>query len=570
MGLDLRTIVSEWLNQKAISRIALVGDDMNQLLSRVDHKPSVLALYRSLLRRCKAVETVTLPNDGSKVSEGHISQELDLARTNPSLYTQYLASDIKHSIRQRFRAKISNTLVFYRSYSRGVQLVSLLDDISNNSDNFVSLLEFVLHFKQREFDLVQKKAHGYYLKGVEEFNGILPKPDAEKFPWPLKPFKSLQNHEREKRLKHEISESKENKHKVIRRYMKHLQMNHKLAVPQLLPYTNLNLPAPNIKLSSKIYDSTSVKSITLGYNLNMVAAILEPELEFNVNYHGFLKPLEQIVNEKGPYQVKIRTTNAGATSIPYIKLPMPQLDKMKEIAMDIKKLAKDFTLHRLWESSHDDPGSKEKRNADGSYSIGWFKQYGPNARIFSKDVLASLYQDEAKWEFELELASLKTQGEDGKMVNPEDIKQDLMDIKNSYIDSWMEALDITSAQLLANWQSYGQKYNQHHLDKLLVEQKQYQQKMNQHFQSQINRYNNIKTLLEEAKASMHSDLVSPKVLESLISNQLLLDDRYVKKTRTGISLSERRGLNKKLGDYMDQANMASYKLGMKYETRFKF
>lgn len=563
---------------------------MNELTRTFTHKKAVLSLYRNLLRLSKVVNNAKVPQ--SILSTNLVLvQELEVAKINPSQYTEYLCSDIIHCIRQQFKrgkqkkSKDLQTKEFATLYSEGVRFLSILEDLSHNcnendsndntyDDSFCNLLSFFTEFRQRDFNQRQRKAQTYFQNGIQEFDGKLPEEDLKISPWPLKPIQTLQNHEREKRLKQELETSAENKHKILRRYLKHLQMKNALAVPQLLPYTNLNLPAQNIKLSSKIFKSTSFKAINLGYNLKLVESILIPELEFNVNFHHFLKPLEEVINQKGPFQVKIRQTNAGAVGIPFVKLPTPQLAKMREIAMDIKKLAKDFTLYSLWESSKDDIASKERKNQDGSFSIGWFIQYGPNAKMFSKDVHERLYQEEALWEFFLDKELIKTEAdtrnEKEGLLDPSQFKHDLQLIQKSYKNSWMEVLNTTSEVLHSNWQGYYKKYDSAYLKGLHNEQQKYQKLMNSKFQLKVDRYGKLLTILNKHNVSTHSDLISSKTTKSRIDHQLFLNDIYIKKTRMGISESERRGLHCKLADYMDKANIPSYKIGMNYKKRFKF
>ncbi|EGV61567.1 hypothetical protein CANTEDRAFT_135512 [Yamadazyma tenuis ATCC 10573] len=346
-------------------------------------------------------------------------------------------------------------------------------------------------------------------------------------------------------------------------------MSQRLAIPHLLPYTAIEPLSDQIKLSSKIFKSTSMKAITEAYNTTLIEAILVPEIEHQVNYHHKVKPLEEIVNEKGPFRVRIRYTNAGTISIPFLKTQTPRLQPMKEVGIAVKNSVRDAEIRKNWESTTS-PSSNDKKTTDGAFEIGWYRVYGPKATMFSKEHHAELHSQEALWEFLLDQELLKGVDENGESVTVEEVRSDVSQIKKSYTDSWLQTLNEVSGYFASRCDQHYQKYGGRYINALFDEKIKWQNRMDETFEKKIRSYEQLINSLEVDRVTMHSDLVSPKSNGSSSDKQLVTNDKRVKKRRVGMGLHERRGLGKRLGDYMEENGVPCYKIGMKFDKKFRF
>lgn len=521
---------------------------MNHLVHHPNHKGSVLSLFKELLTISRRFEL--LIDNTTPV----YPQEWQLYRINPEKYRNYLRDEMFHIVRCEFKRKYTNMDEFAKSFQSGITALGIL-----KSGLFNEIIALALDFRESQ---AQRNAHItniYNDKGTKEFNGKFPEAITKHLAFPLKSYDQMTNSERLKRLKLELKMTKDNKHKVLRRYLKLLQMTNKLVVPQALAYSNMSLP--KLELHDKIFGSTAKKALQQ-YNEAIVMGIMLPEMEYKLNMDVFMKKWTDSI-DKGPFQPKIHTINAGPVPIPFIRLPYPQLRKMKEIAIDIKELVRKLTLKQMWESTR--LQMTMPVNKDGSIDLSWYKKYG-NSKMFSKSYYEYWHEQEAMWEYHLIYERLKQTKTAKEMESPE-TRRYLENTLKQLMSSWTSSIQDTNIILNAEISQYYQKYDRKYLQQVLQQQHEVLQQMEQQYQMRVDKYNKLIRTLNMYQVSPHSNLVDRnKVGTQKIHQTLIKNDHQVKHTRTGLE-SDRFGKRKQLADYMDDYEIPSFKVGRKYEKR---
>lgn len=519
------------------------------IVNHLNHKPAILSLYRTLLRGLQRIPQLELPH-GSEVYLPELQQELEVAKLYPVKYLNLLREEISYNLRQEFHKELDQD--FEDRYLKGIELADILEE--HTSQGSINLVQYMIQFRSDEFKRFQSIAQSYVQGGVKDFDGKIPL--EKKFAFPIKHYRDLTNDDRETRLKQELNNSVENKHKIVRRYLKYLQMHGKLALPHRLPYTTVE-SSEDIDISSKVFKSTSVKAMRQAYNSLLIDSIIVPEIEHQINEEK-ISDLQKQINEKGPYQVKIRQTFSGAVGIPFVKVPFPRLTRMRTVAMDVKKLVQASNLLSFWQADPDDNSMREKKTRDGGYDISWHKQYGTSGLIYPYSYYKDLHMQEALWEFQMYLLQHKEKPQDS-----------LIKIQETFVDSWMADLDQVTKELKDEVKSFQNAYNTKYYKSLAKEREKFQEIMNSKYDLRVNRLNKLVEQVNEHSLCAHSELVNPSVEVSSNDKELIRNDNTIKKLRMGMSLNERKGLGKRLANVMQECQISPFKIGMKYEKKFR-
>ncbi|KSA03305.1 uncharacterized protein AC631_00943 [Debaryomyces fabryi] len=385
------------------------------------HKHSIITLYRSLIRHTNRLSTLEITQSDEECSKD-VQTELFKANIDRKLYVRLLKSELFYIIQDEFRVnhkeKINNPNKLRERIVAGLELQNDLENIKDGEVSGVKLIEKLVEYRQQKQREQNWKAE--YLKDPGEIDKSRNKDKptlllkqiesrSKKPQLPLRRFKGLTQKDKENRIKMELIRCEENTQKLLRRYLKKLQTNHEIPIPHLLPYTPESALLPieeSVSTSISIPGSTRKSSIAYAYDQEYIDAIIKPEMEFDINKCHYLENLQSIVNEKGPFKVQIQITEAGPIPVPYIRMPYPRLNHLKEVALDIKKMMRLVRLKTVWNASGNDANITEPQFSDGSYSVRGSKGFGENERLHPKIYYDLLAQGEGLWEYLID-ASLK-------------------------------------------------------------------------------------------------------------------------------------------------------------------
>lgn len=536
-----------------------------------NHVGVIRSLYRSLLRTGVALKRRNLPLIDNKQYDQDVCDDIEAAKIDSTRYRKYLHHEIMYYIHHDFRNEVRTEKELYERIQLGSNVHRTLYEFAFNNDDsmFIEVLRHINDYRLREQRSCNRISQRFHEADKVLFDGKIPKSAQNKFAFPVRKFQQLTNTEREKRIHQELKQSNNNKNELVRRYLKHLQMKNVIPIPSLLPYNHNPLPDTKIKLSSKIHNSTAMKTLRLSYNKKYIDSILLPELEFDINYNQNLDKILKRINEKGPFPVKIRQTQAGPITIPYLKLPHSDLKSMRQMALDIKKLTQLYNLILIWEENGNNASLLLTKNSDNTYPIGWFREYGRNARMISRTYYEQLTDMESYWEYLIDKAMIQGKDNQGECFTHNHVKQDLQRIRHSYQASWKEPITISSDYLNNRYQKYYKKYNKAYMKTLIERQKAQQARLNLRYNDMINRYNNLIKALETHNISKHSDIVHSLPGTSFSHNKYLIkDDDSIKKFRQGMPLTKASTKRKTLSDYMEEHGFTSFKVGMRYKGKF--
>ena len=536
------------------------------------HKDAMIALYRSLIRHTNRVSTLKIEQSNDAFSKD-IQTELFKANIDRKLYMKLLKSELLYIIQDEFRTKnkgkVDNPNKLRERIVAGLELQNNLENIENNKTASINLIEKLVEYRLQK--LHEQNWRAEYLKDPGEIdkNKNKDKPalflkqiasKSKKPPSPLRGFKNLSLKEKENRIKKELLNCEENTQKLLRRYLKKLQTNHEIPTPHLLPYTPESALLPveeTVSTSISIPGSTRKSSIAYAYDLEYINGIVKPGMEFDINKYHYLEHLQSIVNEKGPFKVQIQLTEAGPVSIPYIRMPYPRLNQLKEVALDIKKMMRLVRLKTVWNASGNDVSITEPQFSDGSYSVRGSNGFGDDERLHPKTYYDLLAKGEGLWEYLI----------DRSVQN--DCDRDVA----SYVKEWSNSLDDATDIVNERLTSYYLKYNKLKSSKspLLQEQKILQRQMNEHYNEQLNRYMHIIKLIEDNKVFKHSEIVNPDTVTKTYNDYIIENDsRKTKKNQRGMPSLERIGMGKHVGDYLDDVGYHNFKLGVNFDKKLKF
>ncbi|ODV81820.1 uncharacterized protein CANTADRAFT_43554 [Suhomyces tanzawaensis NRRL Y-17324] len=518
-----------------------------RLYDKLSHKLAVRALFRSLLRRVKGAN-ITI----SATNPDHAKYSLD-----PQLYISYLKSEWKYNLRMEFSSMHKTEKSFAKSFLRGVEIDQRIATSESRGD---ALVEVMLEYRKTKFQ--EQKWRANYLERKQDIQKQDDKAAKElqlrkqesKLKKPIDPkqiFHRLEAPQKHRVVLSELKASKEFSEHLLRRYLKLKQQSLQLPNPAMLPNTPDIKEIPEYKSKYALPGSTRHDLIKAGYDTEYIDAIVKPSLEYDINKYHYLNNLQHIVNNKGPYPVKIATTSAGPIPMPYIKVPFARPQQMKQIALDTKKLWTVIRIRNVWVS---EPGTikDEKMFSDGRYSIPGSRGFGPEQFMYPRSYYQKLAESEALWEYVLDRETGGSRS------------------FSSYVSDWTEHLDINTKVLEAKVDAYFSKYSQLRTrnSSLQKERDALQLQMNEHYDQLVATYDSLINELNTQGIFKHSEIVNPAKVTQTYPQ--ILDTTPHARVSEGIPELERIGMGKKLGDYLREAGVKSFSWGEKFYKRFKF
>lgn len=531
------------------------------------HRNAVKSLYHHLIRGSRKLKDTRIPLTAFDGNNKSLSKERDKYNYDPSSYAKCISYEIYYHIKEAFlevnNRKLSPNILLDKM-TKGIELTSFLKGaLSGKHTDWNRILLLLIDYRRDKFYRQEWKAE--YKQDEEAFDKYIFKDNQMALSKKKDKIARMNQKNNKykggliKRIKNELKESTSNSAYIVRRFLKNSQLNQKLPVPNLLPYTVTGAKIPehaSTKLSLTVPGSTKSLAIEEAYDLDIIEGIIKPSIEYDINKYHYVDNLKTIVQEKGPFKVQINITEAGPTSIPFIRLPYPRLNKMRDVALDIKYLMRRIRLKTVWNSQPGDNSLSEPKFADGSFSVRGSKGFTKDERIHPRYYYEDLAINEGIWE------SMIAQLEGKNNVNVDEI-----------VNSYLVCLDVSSKVLDDNVNHYFQKYKALRSPRspLIKEQRELQQSMNHHYDEQLNKYKKLIEALRDKNIVKHSEIINTDFQMKTYGSYLEKEDsKFITKLKKGIPELERRGMGKKLGDYLDDFNYHNFKLGEKFGKRFKF
>ncbi|CAK7891784.1 hypothetical protein CAAN1_01S07096 [[Candida] anglica] len=517
------------------------------------HRRAVVSLYRSLRRNCGKIDDNVKemdPRMESEVVKGFaLKEEIRKYNTDTKLYLSYLRAELMRAVQVEFRTGkwsigVTNVNIMRERLMEGIELDENLDALNNKSTTVVPVMETLVKYRQRKHE--EQKRRAQQLQGKLETEQVTKK-DQRVI---SSRFGTLTRNQQAKRIKQELEKSAHNSKLLIQRYFKQLQLHHKIPNPFLLPYTQEYPlgPVHNMVRSSLLMrGSVRMSVLRQAYDWEYIEAVVKPSLAYDINKMHYLPRFQRILNDRGPFRVNVRTTEAGPMSMAYLEVPFPQLDELKEIAMDIKRSTRLIRLKTVWNAtSGKDKSITESQARDGSFVVVGSKGFSSEERMFPRVHYEEWAEWEALWEWQ----------------------QDNSNNFAQHLHSWTQVLDDASDTIDKELQNYFNHYRKQlqRDSPLFIQQKELQKDMNIHYDKLVERGKRLESSLVNNSVFKHGEIVNGEKVEQNLRNLVVREERKkMKKNRLSLPERERNGVGKQLGDYLEENGIRGFQWGHKYD-----
>lgn len=526
------------------------------------HRHATVLLYRSILRGATRLKKTSLPEF---TSNGEIQHELQKMKIDPKLYLQYLSLEVRYTAQDEFRGACERK-AFASSLRNNIEYASIISEqlkLVNQSNGdekaWIAFLELLVAHRKKAF-----REQEWRLENIERKHELRAADPAFTSRW----MRKRRARESARISARKAREKKDNSNKLklrkddrysshlLRRYLKTLQLRKDIPLPHLLPYTPIdhqyttNTPSASIIIPG----STKKSAITAAYDSEYIESIVIPGLEYDINQHHYLEDLRKIVEERGPFEVKINYTGAGLMPMPYIRMPYRRQTAMKEIAMDIKKLMLALRINSIWKIADSKLPTLEVKLKDGSYAVKGCNGFGEEERMFPRDYYFNLAIWEDFYENSLAEQIRKLTKNDPEHENEQRPEDKVL---------WTAFIEDTNIALREEVNSFFQKYRylQSKASPLLRIQQVLQKKQLKHYDSQVQNFAAIVELLNRDRVFKHLELVNSREVKTTYKDYSGHD---------GVPHNERVGMGMQLADYLQEKGYRFFKWGMKFDKRFKF
>lgn len=540
----------------------------------LSHTGLLRSLYRNLLRGLFKTEKLPIELCPDIEIDRSIKSELEKAALDPTYYRGLLVSELRYHIKERARVRIRSSVGLYVSLSRAECLIESLKELQKDPLQpllWHQVIKFLIQLRDDQFK--QQKWKDFYLRNQRKID------EQRRKQLPIRvlrrlnsktsetkrerQFKSLKANGKFKELKKALKVSDEDEGFVVRNYLKRLQLEGRIPNPYKLPYISesLTLQSVNLPDPRKLQPgSTKASVLKQAYDHDYIKAIIEPELEYLIN-QSFLHEITEEISIKGPKKARIRGTNAGAMTAYFLGPPHDDYHTMKAIALDIKKLTRLFKLKHVWNMKSTDKVAiaHEKSVGDG-FAVKGSGGYSDDEVICTREFYQKLADAEADWEALMN--EVRTSKHVGKLPSFEKKRQQLR-------NQWRQSLEIASESINLELKNVCDKYKL--LGAIFARQKEVQNALNAQFEERAVRYSDLLQALKDDNVFMHSELVNFKhPVEQGYFEALEVDYARSSKSKRGISVVERLGMGKNLGDYLAFFKFRFFQIGRRYRERFRF
>lgn len=540
---------------------------MRALKNKYEHRKGILSLYRSLLRNIAKINDTNLDRKVTIRDEYSFSmlQEIKKYEANPELYIRYLKSEIRRGVELGFRpqkiAELNNANVIRDKLMEGVNLDEGMETFitqNRGGESLCRLILFILNYRKEK--MLEQTWRADYLKNPTTIDSIKKSQMPPLFAKQLntwmkeKPILSYSNlgllRDKRKRIRDELEQSRLNSLSLLQRYCMQQQRKHLLPMPQLLPYTGIKIGIRDIPFVKE-------KHLKEAYDWDYIEGIIKPGLAYDINKYHYLDTFQNIIQKKGPYKVRVKTTEAGPMLIPYLELPYPRLEELKEVALDIKKLTKLYRLKVCWNiSAQSESSITEPRHRDGSISVKGSKGFGIDERIYPLSHYESWAKYEAQWEYLIDKESSK----------PSSI--------SSYLESWRAPLKIASDSIDSELNSYFIRHRdllKNSRSKIYEEQELFQNRMDKYYDKLLISYKSLIEDLQNHHVFKHGEIVDNGINRGQSFERMVIEeDKKHRSKRNCIPERETFGLKMQLGDYLKKNSRENFQWGQKFDKKFRF
>ncbi|KAI3402915.2 hypothetical protein KGF56_004376 [Candida oxycetoniae] len=340
-------------------------------------------------------------------------------------------------------------------------------------------------------------------------------------------------------IKQKYRIAKNNGRELLHSFINQLQVDGKLANPHLLPYTAETLAASGDQYEPRhIIKGSGEKIINEAYDKEYIESIIIPHLEFELNDIN-LDKIAYDINEKGPYRVVAKQTEAGTVSIPFLMSPFKHKVGRVEVARAIKQQILWLRIQKIWNAK----GEVEEENMakDGSYPVKGCQGFGLGESMRPKLYYQELGEGEEMYELFLQL-------EKGKTITDEQKELDL-----TAFDWTSELMQVT--KYIAS--KYQQAVAMPKFD-LMKKQQRLQEECNKLYKREAVKFDHLLAELQKHNVFKHSEIVCPEIGSTTRLDLLKTPAKY-------FPAEDRVGRGQRLGDFLKSNKLKCYQFG--YEKR---
>lgn len=551
------------------------------------HASHYRSLFRAILRGIEKIRPLKSAISNVQSSNRLVQQEIAKFSVNPELYHRHLLAEIRQLAWEEFLEipKHLKDVAVFSKLSEGLSFVKVLQAIKERPEEpegWGQLMEALVghrsnqlkkyHWK-RQYDAHKTVIDQGRLKNVPTLLAKRIVSREQKARKTELRYSSLSPSRKAKAYTSIVKASKENAAFVVRNYLKRMQLAGKVPNPYKLPYMRPKVLAQSADLPETreiLPGSTKMSILEEAYDMDYIESITKPEIEYRINESYFLKKYSQIVNEKGPFKVQLRTTMAGAMPAHFLRLPYAQLRLLEAMAMDIKNLVRLARKQFLWNLDSAAAGSISDKPHGEGYAVRGSGGFTIEEIMYPRSYYENLAAEEAAWEFRMEVRRLEANWNKIQR-RTSDVDDQLRFIYTCFRKSWEEPLIVATQKIDKEMHRYYKKYRILEESDIWKRRKALQEKMNFKYSKLIDKLEKLASIIQKNQVSMHLDLFNlNKTQNRLYEGRIIQEEKVLPRIRRGIPERGGAGLGRTLGDFMQEVGLRGFKMGEKFDKRLNW
>ena len=532
-------------------------------LSASKNNAALRSMFREIIRGLRKIRNKLPILQKADNSSTEFKKEVEKAAIDRIQYRDYLLSEIRHTLIQKFSSKPKNIKdhAWHTRLWHGHNLAQTLNEIHSHPTQpraWSNLVKIVLEERQSQFQknkwTLDYRAHK---KEIDESHM------KEMTPLQAKQLLSRQAKKPEKAsfktdkdYRKALKESEENAQWVVRNYLKRLQLSGKIPNPYKLPYVSENMHEKALelpKLHNVLPGSTKAAVMETAYNMTYIECILKPEIEYLLNKRHYLDKYQEIVNTKGPTKVQVRKTLAGIMQAHFIRSPLKDEKRLEELAIDVKRLTRAIRKQFVWNLGLSQSEHLTERKIGEGYAVRGSRGYSMDEVMHTRAYLENLVSQEAEWEYSMKIEELKAKyGPNALQDNR--ITSQLDKLRQQMKQGWFEPLDIASKDIDDEVELFFVKYKIADTSPIWERRDALQTRMDERYEKTSQKLGKLIKLLERDQVHAHSDLFHPSTSKGSATVREMPERGRI-------------GTGKSLGDYLEEVGLNGYKMGYKFRKK---